>query len=95
MDNPRNPEAKELVIKRLACADLDPGFVRAAQPELFAELVDTCSDCQCGDRCQSDFAEPDAGEKVAAYCPNTRRVDELLVAKPDSFGPVQKWRGAV
>ncbi|MBA4171124.1 MAG: hypothetical protein C0511_00345 [Hyphomicrobium sp.] len=91
----RNPESPALVVERLKAADLDPGFVRVAEPELFAELVATCSDCQCGDRCKSDFAEPDACEKVAAYCPNTPRVDELTVAKPDSFAPVTTWRGAV
>lgn len=91
----RNPEARTLVVERLKAADLDPGFVRAAQPELFAELVDACGDCHCADRCKSDLTQPDAGEMLAAYCPNTPRIDELLVATPPSFGSVRKWRGEV
>lgn len=70
-----------MLFQRLEEAGLDPGYIHATQPGLFQDLAQTCCGCGYKGRCSHDLATSEFNERVVAYCPNTERIDELIVKK--------------
>ena len=70
-----------LLIKRLEDAGIDPGYVHTAMPDLFGKLAHTCRNCDGKAQCSVDAAGDQFNERAVAYCPNTERIDALILKK--------------
>lgn len=76
-----DPARGLFLIQRLENLGIDPDYVRVAKPELFATLATACRNCAGTATCARDLAMPDFNDRAVAYCPNTARIDALLVRK--------------
>ena len=81
-DQGRLPGDQEHLLRhRLDDAGLDPDYVRVVRPALFDELAQGCRACGENEQCARDIASADFGERVVEYCPNTPKIDALIVKK--------------
>ncbi len=76
---PRNKDL--LLYQRLEQAGLDAGYIEATDPALVGKLEQACSRCGYTGRCSRDLDEDDFNDRVAGYCPNTPKVDDMIIKK--------------
>ena len=70
-----------LFLHRLEQVGVDPDYVRVAMPELFGEFAQRCRGCAEKGTCSQDAASDSFNERVVAYCPNTPKIDDLILKK--------------
>lgn len=76
-----DPSRGLFLIQRLENLGVDPDYVQVAKPELFETLSAACRNCGSTSACARDLNAPDFNDRVVAYCPNTARIDALLLSK--------------
>ncbi|MBI1384004.1 MAG: hypothetical protein GC150_03725 [Rhizobiales bacterium] len=74
-----NPDADELLPRRLTLAGLDVAYLREAERALYSELRHSCAKCEHAEACHQDLAEGNGRE--VEYCRNTARIDALVVER--------------
>lgn len=77
----QDPARGLFLLQRLENIGIDADYVRIMRPELFAELAAACRKCADTPTCAHDLNLPDFNDRCVAYCPNTARVDALLLRK--------------
>ena len=70
-----------LLYHRLAQAGIDPDFVAKFEPALMEDMAQSCGHCGYTGRCARDLNEDDGNDQVAGYCPNTPKIDDLVIKK--------------
>ena len=76
-----NPNAAELLPRRMSALDLDPEELAHRMPEISRDLQRVCSSCESYGRCLRDLdCDPD-GAAWADYCPNAPTLQELQIMK--------------
>ncbi len=78
----RPDPARELfLLQRLENLGIDADYARVSRPELFDKLATACRNCADTATCAHDLNMPDFNDRCVAYCPNTARIDALLLRK--------------
>jgi hypothetical protein len=76
------PRNKDLFLyQRLEKAGLDADYIEATDPALVGNLEQSCSRCGYTGRCSRDLDEEDFNDRVAGYCPNTAKIDDMIIKK--------------
>jgi hypothetical protein len=75
------PGAAELLRRRLAALDLDPGEVGRLEPSTLHDMQRVCTMCEHHRRCARDLAGDPANPAWKDYCPNATTL-EALNAEP-------------
>lgn len=76
-----NPDAAELLPRRMAALDLDPEELARRMPEISRDLQRVCSSCESYGRCLRDLDRDPDGAVWADYCPNAPTLQELQIMK--------------
>ena len=76
-----NPDAAELLSRRMAVLDLDPEELAGSRPEISRDLQRVCSSCESYGRCLRDLDRDPDGAVWADYCPNAPTLQELQIMK--------------
>jgi hypothetical protein len=76
-----NPDAAELLPRRMAALDLDPEELTRRMPEISRDLQRVCSSCESYGRCLRDLDSDTEGAVWAYYCPNAPTLQELQIMK--------------
>jgi len=72
-----NPDAAELLPRRMAALDLDPDELARRMPKISRDLQRVCSSCESYGRCQRDLDYYPADAMWTYYCPNASTLQEL------------------
>lgn len=76
-----NPDAAELLLRRMSALDLDPEELARTMPEINRDLQRVCSSCESYGRCLRDLDRDPEGAVWAYYCPNAPTLQELQIMK--------------
>ena len=76
-----NPDAAELLLRRMSALDLDPEALARRMPEINRDLQRVCSSCESYGRCLRDLDRDPEGAVWADYCPNAPTLQELQIMK--------------
>ena len=76
-----NPDAAELLPRRMSAIDLDPEALARRMPEISRDLQRVCSNCESYGRCLRDLDRDPEGAVWAGYCPNAPTLQELQIMK--------------
>ena len=76
-----NPDAAELLPRRMAALDLDPEQVARRMPEINRDLQRVCSSCESYGRCLRDLDRDPEGAKWEGYCPNAPSLRDLQTTR--------------
>lgn len=76
-----NPDAAELLPRRMSALDLNPEELARKMPEISRDLQRVCSSCESYGRCLRDLDRDPAGAVWAEYCPNAHALQELQIMK--------------
>lgn len=74
-----NPDAAELLPRRMAALDLDPEKLARKMPEIGRDLQRVCSSCESYGRCQRDLDRDPEDVVWTDYCHNAPTLQELQV----------------
>jgi hypothetical protein len=72
-----DPNASDLLERRMALLDLDPVEVSEIAPQTFRDLQRVCSFCQSHRRCRRDLGHNPAKPEWKNYCPNVETLMAL------------------
>jgi hypothetical protein len=76
-----NPDAAELLPRRMAVLDLDPEEIACSSPEISRDLQRVCSTCESYGRCLRDLDSDPEAAVWEYYCPNASTLQELQIMK--------------
>lgn len=76
-----NPDAAELLPRRMKALDLDPEEIVRSSPEISRDLQRVCSTCESYGRCLRDLDFDPEAELWERYCPNASTLQELQITK--------------
>lgn len=76
-----NPDAAELLPRRMAALDLDPEELARRMPEISRDLQRVCSSCESYGRCLRDLDSDPEAAVWEYYCPNAPTLQELQIMK--------------
>ena len=76
-----NPDAAELLPRRMSALDLDPEELARSMPEIGRDLQRVCSSCESYGRCLRDLDRNPEGAVWTDYCPNASMLQELQLMK--------------
>jgi hypothetical protein len=76
-----NPDAAELLPRRMAALGLKPEDVARNTPEVSRDLQRVCSNCESYGRCMHELDRNPTGSEWEKYCPNASVLKELQAAK--------------
>jgi len=76
-----NPDAAELLLRRMSALNLDPEALARRMPEISRDLQRVCSSCESYGRCLRDLDRDPEGAVWADYCPNAPTLQELQIMK--------------
>lgn len=76
-----NPDAAELLPRRMKALDLDPEVLAGSMPEVSRDLQRVCSNCESYGRCLRDLDSDPEAAVWEKYCPNAPTLQELQIMK--------------
>lgn len=76
-----NPDAAELLPRRMSALDLDPEELARRMPEISRDLQRVCSSCESYGRCLRDLDSDPQADVWEYYCPNAPTLQELQIMK--------------
>lgn len=76
-----NPDAAELLPRRMAALDLNPEEIVRRMPEISRDLQRVCSSCESYGRCLRDLDSDPEAAVWEYYCPNASTLQELQIMK--------------
>jgi hypothetical protein len=76
-----NPDAAELLPRRMSALDLDPEEIASRMSEIGRDLQRVCSSCESYGRCLRDLDHDPEAAVWAKYCPNAPTLQELQIMK--------------
>lgn len=82
----RGPESADLLRRRLAALDLDPGEIARTEPGTLRDLQRACTMCASHRRCARDFAGSRTPVGWQNYCPNAATLTALDAMPWESRG---------
>ena len=83
-----DPNASDLLERRMAVLDLDPVEVSEIAPPTFRDLQRVCSFCQSHRRCLRDLARDPGKPEWKDYCPN---VETLMAFDAMPWTSRREW----
>jgi len=72
-----NPEAGELLPRRMAALGIDANELARTRPDVLRDLQRVCASCEKYGRCVRDLSRGSVGERWREYCPNAGTLHEL------------------
>ena len=75
-----NPEADELLPRRIAALGIHADELARAQPDVFRDMQRVCASCQKYGRCVRDLDRGTLGAGWLDYCPNAGTLQQLQPA---------------